>query len=161
MIDVVDPDESFTVADYQRMVKDLIVEINGRGKIPILVGGTGLYYQVVADDYSLFPSQASPEIRTRLEEEAVSIGNHGLHAKLTDLDPEAALKINPNDRKRLARALEAIEITGQAFSSLQTRNPRKYGLASVGLNLPRPYLYKRLDERVDLMIEQGLLRETE
>lgn len=159
MIDICDPDEKFSVSDYQKMVKPLIKQINERGRIPMLVGGTGLYYQVVVDDYQLYPIKATPEIRQALNDEAGRIGNQALHQRLESLDPETAGKISHNDRKRIIRALEVIEVTGQPFSALQKRNPGRYRLAVAGLTMPRPMLYERLDSRLDTMLENGLLEE--
>lgn len=159
MIDIVDPDQQFSVSDYQKMVRPLIQEINERGRLPILVGGTGLYYQVVVDDYELYPIKAAPEVRQALNEEARMLGNFALYKKLESLDPEATTRINPNDRKRLVRALEVIEVTGRPFSSLQKRNPGLYRLAAAGLTMPRPQLYQRLEKRVDSMLQNGLLEE--
>lgn len=159
MIDICDPDEQFSVSDYQKMVKPLIMQINERGRIPVMVGGTGLYYQVVVDDYQLFPIKATPEVRQSLNDEARQLGNHALYQRLQALDPLAADKISPNDRKRIVRALEVIEVTGQRFSALQHRNPGRYRLAAAGLTMSRPLLYDRLDKRVDTMLENGLVEE--
>ncbi len=159
MISIVEPDQKFSVSDYQKMVQPLIQEINERGKIPVLVGGTGLYYQAVVDDYKLYPIKASPEIRQALNELARVEGDQVLYQRLESLDPEAAAKISPNDHKRLVRALEVIEVTGKPFSSLQKRNPGRYRLAAVGLTMSRQQLYQRLEKRVDLMLNNGLLEE--
>lgn len=159
MIDICDPDQQFSVSDYQKMVKPLIKQINDRGRIPVLVGGTGLYYQVVVDDYQLYPIKATPLVRQRLNEEAELHGNQILHQRLESLDPEAAVNISPNDRKRLVRALEVIEVTGQLFSALQKKNPGRYNLAVIGLTMPREVLYQRLERRVDSMLENGLVAE--
>ena len=159
MIDICDPDQQFSVSDYQKMVKPLILQINERGRIPVLVGGTGLYYQVVVDDYQLYPIKATPEVRKRLDEEAERLGNQVLFERLKSLDSESAARISSNDRKRLVRALEVIEVTGQTFSALQKRNPGRYNLAAAGLTMPRPLLYQRLEKRVDSMVENGLLTE--
>ena len=138
MIDICDPDQPFSVSDYQKIVIPLVKEINERGKIPVLVGGTGLYYQVVVDDYQLYPIKAAPEVRRALNEEAELRGNQFLHQRLSSLDPQAAAKISPNDRKRIIRALEVIQVTGRPFSALQKRNPGRYHLAVAGISMPAP-----------------------
>ncbi|MGI6513494.1 MAG: tRNA (adenosine(37)-N6)-dimethylallyltransferase MiaA [Syntrophomonadaceae bacterium] len=161
MIDICDPDQPFSVSDYQKIVIPLVKEINERGKIPVLVGGTGLYYQVVVDDYQLYPIKAAPEVRRALNEEAELRGNQFLHQRLSSLDPQAAAKISPNDRKRIIRALEVIQVTGRPFSALQKRNPGRYHLAVAGISMPRALLYEHLDRRVDSMLERGLLEEVQ
>ncbi|MGE5404147.1 MAG: tRNA (adenosine(37)-N6)-dimethylallyltransferase MiaA [Candidatus Saccharibacteria bacterium] len=158
-IDIVGPEESYSVSDYQKMARDLIEEINGRGRLPILVGGTGLYYQAVVDDYQLLPIETDYDLRDRLNKEAENLGNEIMHERLQAIDPAAAGKISPNDRKRIVRALEVIEKTGRTFSSLQQRQSGRYRLAAEGLNMPREQLYLRLESRVDKMVTEGLIDE--
>ena len=159
MIDVVDPDINFTVADYQRQVKDLIKSIHDRNRLPLLAGGTGLYYQAVVDDYNFFPVESLQPVRQRLEEQCGEQGLSPLYDRLREVDPDYAEKVGPNDRKRIIRALEVYELTGQSFSSLQTNRRGTYRLAAVGLYLERTSLYARIEERVDQMIEAGLVEE--
>lgn len=161
MIDVVNPDEPFSVLDYQQAAVQLIKEITGRGNLPILVGGTGLYYQSVVDDYDLQPMDKRPEIRNALEREADEKGNLPLYERLVAADPQAAAKIQPGDRKRIIRALEVMEITGQPFSAQQLKRPGKYDLTVIGLTLPRETLYERINLRVERMIASGWIEETE
>ncbi len=159
LIDVAEPEENFTVAHYQSLVKDLISTINSRGKIPILVGGTGLYYQSVVDDYSFFPMEVRENIRVKWN---VIIREKGLpyaFGRLEEVDPVYARVISPNDQKRIVRALEVYELTGEAFSDLQGRTEGRYNLAAVGLYLERSELYARIDRRVDEMIKEGLVEE--
>lgn len=159
MIDVVEPDEPFSVSDYQRMAVNLIREINERGNIPILVGGTGLYYQAVVDMYDLKPIRRDEKVRRALEEEAELFGTAALHRRLASLDPEAASRISENDKKRIVRALEVITLTGQKFSGIQRKNPGYFILSIHGLTIPREKLYRRLEERVDEMLRQGFVEE--
>ncbi len=159
MIDVVDPDINFTVADYQRQVKELIKSIHDRNRLPLLAGGTGLYYQAVVDDYNFFPIESLQPVRQRLEEQCGEQGLSPLYDRLREVDPDYAEKVGPNDRKRIIRALEVYELTGQSFSSLQTNRRGTYRLAAVGLYLERTSLYARIEERVDQMIEAGLVEE--
>ncbi len=161
MIDIVSPDMGYSVADYQREACRLIGEIHGRNKVPILVGGTGLYYQAVVDDYSLYPIKSDPLVRLRLQEEVRLIGCQAMHDRLEMIDPIAAAKIEVNDQKRIIRALESIEASGQLFSALQRSNPEKYDLTAVGITMPRADLYARVDQRVDEMIQCGLRTEVE
>lgn len=159
MIDAADPDQNFTVADYQRQVQALIKSINERGRIPLLAGGTGLYYQAVVDNYNFFPVESLLPVRHELEEQCSQIGLAPLFARLSRVDPDYAAKIGPNDRKRIIRALEVYELTGQSFTSLQTNQRDTYRLGAVGLYLERSVLYSRIEDRVDRMIGAGLVEE--
>lgn len=159
MIDAVGPDQNFTVADYQRQVQALINSINERGRIPLLAGGTGLYYQAVVDNYNFFPVESLLPVRHKLEEQCSQIGLAMLFARLGTVDPDYAAKIGPNDRKRIIRALEVYELTGQSFTSLQTSQRDTYRLSAVGLYLERSMLYSRIETRVDQMIVEGLVEE--
>lgn len=160
LIDIVDPDEDFTVADYQAKAQEIIVQLNEKGKLPILVGGTGLYYQAVVDDYNFFPMQSRMSARQKWENTVNECGLDKVYTMLQNLDPEYAAKISCNDRKRIIRALEVYDLTGRPFSDFQTRSANKYNLAAVGLNVDRADLYLRIERRVDEMIAMGLLDET-
>lgn len=161
MIDVADPDIQFTVADYQRQVKGLIKTIQEREKLPLLAGGTGLYYQAIVDDYNFFPVESLQPVRQRLEQQCAQHGANHLFDRLQEVDPDYADKVGTKDRKRIIRALEVYELTGQPFSSLQTRRRDAYRLAAVGLYLDRARLYARIEERVDQMLSEGLVEEVE
>ncbi|MDH7497855.1 MAG: tRNA (adenosine(37)-N6)-dimethylallyltransferase MiaA [Syntrophomonadaceae bacterium] len=158
LLDLVEPDADFTVADYQARARQLIEEINRRHRLPMLVGGTGLYYQAVVDDYQLAPMPGDAAVRRALEEEAER-DLPGLYARLQWEDPVAAASIRPRDRKRIVRALEVCRVAGRPFSSFQKRNPQRYHLAAVGLTAPREVLYQRIEQRVDAMLQAGLLEE--
>ncbi len=158
LIDLIDPDVTYSVADYQRAAKALIEDLNRRGRLPMLVGGTGLYYQAVVDDYQLSPLLTDPAVRRQLEREAEQ-GLDRLYHELQEADPDSTRIIKPNDRKRIIRALEVYRITGKPFSQFQTRNRERYQLASVGLFAPRAELYRRIEERVERMIQLGLVDE--
>lgn len=159
LVDIVDPSVNFTVADYQQQARELIKTITARGRIPLLVGGTGLYYQAVADNYDFFPVEAVQPVRQKWEQECSDQGLPCLFEQLKMVDPDYAAKIGPNDKKRIIRALEVHELTGQSFSSLQTSQRNTYRLAAVGLYLERSQLYARIEERVDKMITDGLVEE--
>lgn len=159
MLDLLAPDEAFTVADYQRLVKELISDINERGKLPLLVGGTGLYYQAVVDDYPFFPNESQDIVRKKWENICWEEGIAFVYGKLQQVDPEYALKVGPNDRKRIIRAMEVWDLTGEPFTNLQRRNENAYELSVAGLYVDRPLLYKRIEERVDKMLQDGLVDE--
>ncbi len=166
MIDILDPAEEFSVAMFQARVRELVDEINNRGKIPILVGGTGLYIRSVLDPYE-FPSvEEDRRIRAELHRLAVEEGPLALHQLLAEVDPESASRLHPNDIKRVVRALEVHRLTGAKFSEFQNtvaREPRledsPYRLSYFGLTAPRGILYQRINARVDEMLDQGMLEE--
>lgn len=167
MLDILDPAEEFSVAIFRDRVKDLIKEINGRGKIPILVGGTGLYVRSVLDPYDFPDSDATKEIRKELHQISESQGKGALHRLLAQVDPESAARLHVNDVTRVVRALEVHRLTGKPLSSFR-RLPEQlrledspYKLSYFGLTAPRDILYSRINRRVDLMIEQGLVEEVQ
>jgi tRNA dimethylallyltransferase len=159
LIDIVDPDQDFTVADYKLKAQNLIEQLNQQGKLPMLVGGTGLYYQAVVDDYNFFPLQSRITARAKWENICRQFGIDYIYQQLLEIDPEYAVKISCNDNKRIIRAMEVYDLTGQPFSSFQTRNMNKYRLTAIGLNMDRSDLYYRIEQRVDEMLEQGLIQE--
>ena len=161
MLDVFEPGHDVTVAEFQGLARDAIGDIAARGKLPLLVGGSGLYFRAVVDELS-FPPQA-PEVRRRLEDEAEQLGPEALHARLQESDPKAAAKIDPGNARRTIRALEVIEITGRPFSDNVTWESYEsvYDLTVIGLTRPRDELDERIARRVDEMLERGLLSEVE
>ncbi|HBQ86744.1 MAG TPA: tRNA (adenosine(37)-N6)-dimethylallyltransferase MiaA [Syntrophomonas sp.] len=159
LIDIVNPDDDFTVADYQAQAQKIITQLNEQGKLPLLVGGTGLYYQAVVDDYNFFPMHARMTARQKWEDITDQQGLDYVYEKLRTLDSDYAEKISSNDRKRIIRALEVYDLTGRPFSEFQTRNTGKYNLVAIGLNLERSALYHKIEQRVDEMITQGLIDE--
>lgn len=163
MIDILDPDEEFSVALFQKMVENYIKQIYDKGKVPILVGGTGLYIRSVIDHYDFTPVAVDPSLREKLKEEAEMYGSASLHRKLQQVDPKAAEKIHPNDMRRIIRALEVYLSSGRQISSFHRLEdeslPPKYRLGYYGLTMQRHNLYRRIEERVDKMIEKGLIEE--
>ncbi|MHB8171104.1 MAG: tRNA (adenosine(37)-N6)-dimethylallyltransferase MiaA [Thermincolia bacterium] len=162
MIDILEPDEDYSVAAFQRMTEHLIPEIVGRGLLPILAGGTGLYVRSVTDHYNFTEFSVDHEYRNQLEQQAKEKGNQYLLDRLAQLDPPTAARLHVNDLRRIIRALEVYQFTGQSISSYQDahQNPEpKYNLAMFGLTMDRQELYSRIDLRVDLMVEQGLVDE--
>lgn len=159
LVDVVDPAHDMTVSEYQGLARAAIADINGRGRLPLLVGGSGLYFRGVVDDLS-FPPR-SPGIRRRLEAEAARSGPAASHARLAALDPEAAERIEPGNLRRVVRALEVIEITGRPFSHGYSWDRREgpFALCAAGLTRDRAELYERIEGRVDAMLRAGLVAE--
>lgn len=156
LLDIRDPSEDLTVAEFQDLARDAIAEINGRGRLPMLVGGSGLYFRAVVDDLD-FPPR-NPEVRTALEGRLELEGVETLYAELTRVDPAAAAKMEPGNARRIVRALEVIEITGRPFSENDAwdRFESIYDLRVAGLERPREDLYERVSARVDRMLERGL-----
>ena len=160
LVDVVEPSHTMTVAEFQQRARAGIAGILGRGRTPLLVGGSGLYFRAVVDALE-FPGTA-PDVRARLESEAEEAGPEALFERLTSLDPAAAIRMEPANVRRTVRALEVIELTGRPFSSFRTTwdEPRSiYRLTVAGLTHPRPELDRRIDARVDAQIERGLVDE--
>ncbi|MGB8645368.1 MAG: tRNA (adenosine(37)-N6)-dimethylallyltransferase MiaA [Anaerolineae bacterium] len=155
LIDIVNPDESFTLAEYQERAYAAIDEILARGKQPLLVGGTGLYVRAVIEGLNIPRVPPNPERRRALEQ----IPTPELYARLQQLDPAIAVTILPNNVRRIIRALEVIDATGELMSTLQTRHPPPYPIVQIGLTMPRDLLYARVDTRIDRMIEQGVVDE--
>ncbi|RNF40563.1 tRNA (adenosine(37)-N6)-dimethylallyltransferase MiaA [Planococcus salinus] len=156
LLDIKDPDESFSVAEYQSLVREKIEEINARGKLPIIVGGTGLYVQAVLFDYRFAEQQVDEKLRSALYEELKLHGPQHMHGKLLQLDPEA--DIHPNNTRRVIRAIE-IAMSGQQKTERNRALEPLYNEVIVGLDIPRKLLYERINQRVDLMMEEGLLEE--
>jgi tRNA dimethylallyltransferase len=159
LVDVKDPSEDVTVAEFQLLARQAIESIAQRGRYPLLVGGSGLYFRAVVDDLKFPPTDS--EIRLRLEEEVEALGAEALHERLAGLDPPAAERIEPSNVRRTVRALEVIEITGRRFSeNVQWDNYESiYDLRAVGLTRPRDDLYLRIEQRVRDMIARGLIEE--
>jgi len=162
LIDIHNPDEEWTVSDFVEESQKLKVKIQNKGKLPIIVGGTGLYLWSLLEGFAFPISPADKELRGRLEE----LPTTTLYAQLSASDPKAAEKIHANDKKRIIRALEVFELTGKPISELQeSRKPeaesrtRNYTL--IGINLTREELYERINARIDNMIAQGLIGEVE
>jgi tRNA dimethylallyltransferase len=157
LIDIKDPDESWTVSDFVERANGL----TGKLAHPIIVGGTGLYLWSLLEGFSFPITPADKELRERLEQEPAST----LYAQLSTIDPEAAQKIHANDKKRIIRALEVYELTGKPISELQRAKSYThhlnggYNALLLGLNLPRDILYARINQRVDMMLEKGLIDE--
>jgi tRNA dimethylallyltransferase len=161
LIDLVDPDVDFAVAEFQRAYRGAVADIAGRGGRALLVGGTGLYHRAVIDDLEL-PGEW-PDVRARLLDEAATHGAPALHARLIELDPVAASRMEPTNERRVVRALEVCEGSGRPFSSfgpgLDAYPPTP--IAQIGLRWDRTVLADRIERRVHRMIADGLLAEVE
>ncbi|SDL97400.1 tRNA dimethylallyltransferase [Bacillus sp. OK048] len=161
LIDIKEPEESFSVAEFQQLVRAKIAEITSKGKLPIIVGGTGLYIQSVIYDYQFSDAPADEKLRLQLEERAMEIGYEALHDELTKIDPESARQIHPNNVRRVIRALEIYHCTGKIMSEHQNNQQPDllYETALIGLTMEREKLYERINTRVELMVSAGLLEE--
>lgn len=163
LIDILEPDEQFSAADFARLATELIEKISEKGHLPVVVGGTGLYHKALVE--GLFPGPGRDQtIRRKLRQEAEEKGLSHLYQKLKQIDPEYAQKITPQDRVRLIRALEVYYLTGKPISEHfhQTASPLKnkgFLLFQIGLKLERKELYRRIEERLDRMFVLGIVEE--
>jgi tRNA dimethylallyltransferase len=157
LLDVWDVREPANVADYQRMARAVVADIASRGKVPVLVGGSGLYVRAVLDDLEFPGTDAA--VRARLEAELAEVGPAALHARLAVVDPRAAASILPSNGRRVVRALEVVEITGAPFAASLPEPVYAVPAVQVGLALDRAVLDRRIEARVDRMWEQGLVAE--
>jgi len=159
IIDIIYPDENFTLATYQELAFQAIADIQRRGKLALLVGGSGLYVRAVTGGLSIPKVAPDPELRRRLEKRAEQEGYQVLYSELQKLDPQAVEKIDPRNVRRVIRALEVCITAGVPFSQLKRSSPEVPAL-TIGLTTTaREDLYKRIDSRVDDMIERGLVDE--
>lgn len=156
-----EPTESFSVADYQALVREKIAEIQDRGKLPIIVGGTGLYVQAVLYDFQFTKEEVEEEARNKYYDELAKVGPEAMHKKLALLDPETANSIHPNNIRRVIRALEMIELHGvsKAAEEHNRGNIPLYEHLIIGMDMDREKLYERINLRVDIMMQKGLLKE--
>jgi len=159
LIDIVNPDETLSLAVFQQKATEIIQDIYKRNKLPFLVGGTGQYVRAVTEGWT--PPEVTPnaELRNVLEKLKEEKGKEWLYAKLKILDSEAAEKIDLRNYRRTIRALEVIFTTGKKFSEQRSKGDSPYHLISIGLTRPREELYKRVDERIESMFANGLLDE--
>jgi tRNA dimethylallyltransferase len=157
LLDIWDVTETASVADYQQRARAVIDDLRASGRTPVLVGGSGLYVRAVLDHLE-FPG-TDPTVRARLEAELDTDGPAVLHARLGVLDPEAAQAILPTNGRRIVRALEVVEITGRPFTATLPEQRDVYPSVQIGLDVPRPVLDARIDERVERMWSQGLVDE--
>jgi tRNA dimethylallyltransferase len=180
LLDIVNPDEEFTLADYKKKAETAIKDILKRGKTPFLVGGTGLYIQSVVDNLEIPAVPPNKKLRMQFEKELAATprpnpfpqGERGIdfrvrekvikkwYRKLLKLDPGAAEVVDKNNPRRVIRALEVCLATGQPFSKLREKGEPLFRVLQIGINLPRHKLYEQIDRRVEQMVREGLVNET-
>ncbi len=156
LLDVVEPDHKYSVGEYQKEVDKLLQQLEKEGKNVLLVGGTGLYIDSVVSGLADLP-----EADLKVREELSKFSSEGLYKKLQEVDPEAAERIHPNNRIRVERALEVFMLKNEKFSTLTAKNNKNnnYQFYKIGLERDRAHLYERINKRVDLMFEEGLVEE--
>jgi tRNA dimethylallyltransferase len=160
MIDILDPHEAYSVADFQALATKFIEEIQARGKIPVLLGGTGLYVRAIIEGYQFSPAGSNETLRQQLQDEAQEYGNEFVWHKLDACDKQTAERLHPNDLRRVIRAIEVYHETGRPLSQQYiATHAVPYNVTVIGLNMPKDLLYQRINNRVDIMIEQGLEHE--
>lgn len=161
LIDIVEPNENFTAADYQKLADEAIQDTQNRGKISLVVGGCGMYFRALVDGLFEGPS-ANSQIRAELRAEAAQKSSVYLYQKLSEIDPQYAAKIHPNDLIRIIRALEVYMKSGRPMSQLQKQwhsNQPRYKFMAFGLERNRQELYNEINQRLEIMIEAGLIDE--
>jgi tRNA dimethylallyltransferase len=161
LIDVADPDQTWSLALFQRQARLAIAGILSRDRLPFLVGGTGQYIRAVIQGWDVPKVQPNPRLRTILEQWTTRITQAGLHSRLASLDPLAAAQIDPRNQRRTIRALEVILSTGQRFSEQRLSGLLLYDCLLLGLTRSRPELYARIDARIDAMLAGGLVDEVQ
>jgi tRNA dimethylallyltransferase len=163
LLDIKDPTEGFSVAEYQQLVRSKIEEIQSRGKMPIIVGGTGLYVQSVLYDFQFTKQEINEQARDAYYKELDQIGPEAMHQKLVEIDPKAAAEIHPNNTRRVIRALEMAQLAGvsRAEEQFNRGDVPLYNHLIIGMDMEREKLYERINLRVDLMMEAGLLEEVQ
>jgi tRNA dimethylallyltransferase len=161
VLDIIFPNDPFSLSLYQDLSLNKINEISDRKRIPFLVGGSGLYVWSVVENWKIPEVPPDVNLRSQFEERAKSEGFGKLYHELQQLDPEASLKIMPTNVRRVIRALEIYYKSGEKASSFRKKEPANFSILIIGLTTERDYLYNQIDKRVDRMIEQGLIKEVE
>ncbi|MCX6054670.1 MAG: tRNA (adenosine(37)-N6)-dimethylallyltransferase MiaA [Chloroflexi bacterium] len=159
MIDLADPDENWSLAQYQKKVLEEIDRMKNKDILPIIVGGTGQYIRSLTEGWVIPHQKPEPQLRQAIEGWSIEIGPVELHKKLAIIDPTAALRIDAQNLRRTVRALEVIFCTGKLFSDQVEKEPRDLDFKIIGLIRPREELYQRVDQRIDAMFDQGFVQE--
>jgi tRNA dimethylallyltransferase len=159
LVDVIDPDQTLGVAEYQALAYAVIEDVLRRGGVPFLVGGSGQYVRAVIQGWNVPNVPPDDDLRADLQAEAERIGTEAFHARLAAVDPAAAARIDPRNVRRVMRAMEVYLKTGVPISRQQRAQPPPYRVLQIGLTMPRHQLYERLDARVERMMSDGLLAE--
>ena len=159
MIDFVEPQRRYSVADFVDDARACIDDILARGKVPVVAGGTGLYMDSVLNNISFADFDSDPDFREEMQKLADAEGKEAVHSLLQKADPEAAEKIHPNNVRRVIRALEVCRVTGKTFTQVNLESVRDavYDALIIGIDRDREKLYERINLRVDIMLEKGLL----
>ena len=160
LVDLIDPADAFSVAEYQKLAREAIEDIFARGKVPVIAGGTGLYLNSILYDMDFSNAKQDLNLRSQLEKEAEEFGPEYVHNKLRDLDLEAASRIHPNNVKKVIRAIEGA-LSGDNIKDFKECNTKvkDFERILIGLTRDREELYDRINLRVDLLVEQGLFDE--
>lgn len=163
LIDIHDPQDAYSTAEFQEQGARLIEEISGRGKLPFIVGGTGLYIESLCYGFRFSEAVADEAFRSEQDAYADEHGAEALHARLAAVDPASAARLHPNDRRRIIRALEIHFQTGAPLSDALAGQKKEspYELCLIGLTMDRKILYKRIEDRIDQMLEEGLTQEVQ
>ena len=160
LIDVTTPDRPWSLAVFQEAARQAVQDITARGRLPLLVGGTGQYVRAVIEGWQTPAVEPDPRLRLALDAWGMEVGKEALHQRLAKLDPQAAAGIDARNMRRTVRALEVILTTGKRFSEQRQRGLSPYRLLLLGLTRPRPELYARVDARIQTMFSEGWLEET-
>jgi tRNA dimethylallyltransferase len=161
VIDVVEPNEDFSLAMYHQLAGEALKAIQQKGKLPLLVGGSGLYVWSLVEGWKIPQVPPDQKLRRQLEDRAEQEDSQSLYQELQDIDPVAAAKINPSNVRRIIRALEIYYATGQTPSQLQHKEAPAFSVLIIGLTQERSELYRKIDGRVDKMIQRGLVEEVD
>ena len=161
LLDIKNPDEDYTASDYKHDSVAAIEDILKRNKLPILVGGTGLYIDTVIDNLDIPKIKADPELRASIEKDIAENGLTAVFKKLVDLDPEAAYIVDPKNPRRVVRALEVAILTGEPFTAQRKKSEPLFDALKIGINPPSEILHDRINLRIDLMVQDGLVAEVE
>ncbi|MBQ7097648.1 MAG: tRNA (adenosine(37)-N6)-dimethylallyltransferase MiaA [Clostridia bacterium] len=163
MIDIVEPYENYSVAEFTKRARECIDDVVARGKVPIVAGGTGLYFDSIVENIVFPDIPNDPKFREEMIEMADLCGNQVVHDLLAQKDPQAAAKIHPNNLRRVIRALEICHVTGRTFTAVNADSKREpiYDTLIFGLDIDREFLYDRINNRVDQMLAEGLLEEVQ
>lgn len=159
LIDVTEPDRPWSLATFRQAALEVIADVHSRGRLPLLVGGTGQYVRGILEGWTPPPIHRDSELRQSLEALAAADGPAALHARLAEIDPQAAARIDPRNVRRVVRALEIHTVLQRRPSDVRTRSPLPYRTLRILLTLPRPELYARIDRRIEAMLEAGLEEE--
>jgi len=159
LIDVTDPDRPWSLAEFQAAARACIDDIRGRGRLPLCVGGTGQYVYALVEGWIIPPAVPASDLRKKLEARAAVEGPAALYAELEKADPAAAARIDPRNLRRVVRALEVVLSTGKPFSTQRRRGAAGFHPLRIGLQLPRPELYSRVDARIEAMLAAGWIDE--